>query len=405
MTYWVFFILVALTAYYAIIVLSILIGNLRVCRGGASVCFAQQFSSAKPLSDPPKSKTNYPFVSVLVPARNEEENIGECLTSLIKQDYSKDRYEIVAVNDRSTDSTYEIIKDFEEQYTNVVCPNIETLPEGMVGKQHAVKHGLEICNGEIILNTDADCILPPSWISKIVDSFDEQTGFVVGMVTTVEKGQRAPLFANLQALDLVYLMNFAIGCIGWGKPTSCIGNNIAFRKQVIEDIGGYESLGYTMTEDAALIQAVARKTNWKVDVALHEDAVITTKPVEKLKPFYSQRSRWILGGRDTETKTIFFLQTALWFNLALLALFPISFFINTRLPIIVFGAFIAKLLIDFILCFSLARRIKRLDLLKWMLPYEGFLIFYSVLIGFGTLFARKVTWKGQTYRRKNLVKK
>jgi len=390
MTHWIFIILVALTAYYAVIVFSILVGTLRVCRGSASI---------PALS---KDKTNRPFVSVLIPARNEEENIGECLTSLMKQDYPEDKYEIVVVNDRSTDNTYEVIKGF---HTNVVCLNIEFLPEGMVGKQHAVKQGLEICKGELILNTDADCVLPPSWISKIVDSFDEHTGFVAGMVTTAEKGQRASLFAKLQALDLIYLMNFAIGCIGWGKPTSCLGNNITYRKQVLDDIGGYESLGYTMTEDAALIQAVGKRTNWKVDVALHEDAVITTKPVEKLKALYRQRSRWILGGRDTQTKTIVFLQLALWFNLALLALFPLSFFVNVRLPIIVFGTFIVKLLIDFILCFPLARKIRRLDLLKWMLPYEAFLIFYSVLIGFGTLFARKVTWKGQTYRRKNLVAK
>ncbi|MBC8230065.1 glycosyltransferase [bacterium] len=385
MTYWVFIVLVALTGSYAIIAFSILIGTWRVKL--------------------PKGKSNYPFVSVLVPAKDEEENINECLTSLVKQDYPKDRYEIVAVNDRSTDNTHKIIKGFEEQYPNVICLNIETLPEGMVGKQNAVKQGLEICNGELILNTDADCVLPPSWMSKLADSFDEQTGFVVGMAITFDRGQRASLFGRLQALDLVYLMNFAIGFIGWGKPTSCIGNNIAYRKQVLDDIGGYESLGYTMTEDAALIQAISKKTHWKINVALHEDAVITTKPVKKLKPFYRQRSRWILGGRDTQTKTIFFLQVALWFNLALLSLFPISFFINARLPIIVFGAFIVKLLIDSIFCFSLAKRIKRLDLLKWMLLYEGFLIFYSVLIGFGTLFARKVTWKGQTYRRKNLVEK
>jgi cellulose synthase/poly-beta-1,6-N-acetylglucosamine synthase-like glycosyltransferase len=406
MTHWVFIILVALTAYYAVIVFSILVGTLRVCRGSASIPALSKDKANHPFSSFASSGLEgRPFVSVLVPARNEEENIGECLTSLMKQDYPKDKYEIVAVNDRSTDNTYGIIKGFEEQYTNVVCLNIESLPEGMVGKQHAVKQGLEVCNGELILNTDADCILPPSWISRIVDSFDEQTGFVAGMVTTAEKGQRVSLFARLQALDLIYLMNFAIGCIGLGKPTSCIGNNIAYRKQVLDDIGGYESLGYTMTEDAALIQAVGKRTNWKVDVALHEDAVITTKPVEKLKSLYRQRSRWILGGRDTQTKSIVFLQLALWFNLALLALFPISFFVNARLPIIVFGAFIVKLLIDFIFCFPLARKIKRLDLLKWMLPYEPFLIFYSVLIGFGTLFARKVTWKGQTYRRKNLVDK
>jgi len=195
-----------------------------------------------------------------------------------------DKYEIVVVNDRSTDNTYEIIKNFQmswwkaswnashadwlstsqEQAQNssegndepplsVVLVNIVTLPAGMVGKQNAVKQGLAVCKGDIILNTDADCIAPPSWISRMVDSFDElselrsnelrSTGFVAGIVVNFEKGKKAPLFAKLQSLDLIYLMNFAIGCLGWGKPISCIGNNIAYRKQALEDVGGYDSLG------------------------------------------------------------------------------------------------------------------------------------------------------------------
>lgn len=391
MILWLFIIVIALTFYHAAIVIIIFIGTLRV--------------------KPPCGRKEKPFISVLVPARNEEANIGNCLASLAKQDYPKDKYEIVVVNDRSTDNTYEIIKKFQEQAQkssegndepplSVVLVNIENLPAGMVGKQNAVKQGLAVCKGDIILNTDADCIAPPSWISKMVDSFDEQTGFVAGIVLNFGKGKKAPLLAKLQSLDLIYLMNFAIGCLGWGKPISCIGNNIAYRKQALEDIGGYESLGYTMTEDAALIQAVSEKTKWNIKIALHKDALIITKPVETLKDFYRQRARWILGGRDTKVKSMIFLQLALWFNLSLLVLFPFSILISSRLLVVLSCSVLTKLLLDSLLCFSLSRKVGRLELLKWILPYEAFLIFYSVLIGFGTMFAGKVNWKGQIYKRK-----
>ena len=409
MIHWLSLIVTALTFYHAAVVITIFIGTLRVKppRGKRTRPFA--------------ALEGRPFVSVLVPARNEEANIKSCLDSLAKQDYPKDKYEIVVVNDRSTDNTYEIIKNFKrgsaplsplkEQAQNssegndepplsVVLVNIETLPAGMVGKQNAVKRGLAVCKGDIILNTDADCIAPPSWISRMVDSFDELTGFVAGIVVNFEKGKKATLFAKLQSLDLIYLMNFAIGCIGWGKPASCIGNNIAYRKQALEDIGGYDSLGYTMTEDAALIQAVSENTKWNIKIALKGDTVIITKPVETLKDFYRQRARWILGGRDTKVKSMIFLQLALWFNLSLLVLFPFSILFSSRLLVVLSCSVLTKLLLDSLLCFSLSRKVGRLELLKWILPYEAFLIFYSVLIGFGTMFARKISWKGQIYKRK-----
>jgi len=417
-------ILVSLTAYYTAVVVIMLIGTLKLKR---------VFISAE-----------QPFVSVLIAARNEEDNIGKCLASLVKpatergdefvppssekmlssekirsaaqeaafpargeasfQDYPADKYEIVVVNDRSTDNTLNIIKEFQETYPNVICLSIEVDPVNMTGKQNAVNEGLKICKGEIILNTDADCVVGPSWISSMVDNFDEQTGLVMGYPVTHERRQKRRLFEKLQSLDLVYLVNYAAGCVGLGRAVSCIGNNLGFRREVIDDIGGYENLGYTLTEDAALIQAVDKNTQWRIDVARDKDSVIITEPAESLKQLYNQRRRWILGGRDTKTNSMILLHLIFAYHLLLLMLLPVgilfSIFSSKTLLLSLSSCIFVKLSLDAILSWRILRRLGRLDLLKFIVPYEGFLIFYSVLVSVGTMFARGVSWKGQNYPRK-----
>jgi len=394
-TYILLTILFSLTAYYTGIVVSILIGTLKLKRGSISA--------------------EKPFVSVLIAARNEENNIGKCLASLVRpateqgdeagfQDYPVDKYEIVVVNDRSTDNTLNIIKEFQEKYPNIHCLSIEIDPVDMTGKQNAVNEGLKICKGEIILNTDADCVVSPSWISSMVDNFDEQTGLVMGYPVAHERHQKRRLFEKLQSLDLIYLVNYAAGCVGLGRAVSCIGNNYGFRRQVIDDIGGYENLGYTLTEDAALIQAVDKNTQWKIDVARDKESVIITEPAESLKRLYNQRSRWILGGRDTKAHSMILMHLIFAYHLFLLMSLPVgilfSIFSSKILLLSLLSCIFVKLSLDTILSWRILRKLGRLDLLKFIVPYEGFLVFYSVLVGIGTMFAKSVNWKGQNYPRK-----
>lgn len=364
-----------MTGYYIFVVIVLFIGTLKL-------------NSAK-------ESSSQLFVSVIVATRDEEASIGKCIRSLLNQDYPKDKYEIIVVNDRSKDQTDKIIKELQDFHANIVYVNITKESTKMAGKQNALDVGLKRAKGSIIMTTDADCIAKPSWIKSMVNYFDDKTGVVIGFPATREN----TFFAKIQSIDLIYLLNCAAGIIGWSKPISAIGNNMAFRAEAVEQIGGIDSLGFTVTEDAALINMINRKTDWRIRAAIHSDAVIITNPVESLGHFYRQRSRWIIGGFvDAPKWGIWGIQLVLLFYFLLLILIPFAVFLkNTELLLGTGICFSVKLLLDFILAFDISYKLNKLNLLKFFLPYEIFQMLYGILIWLGSIIYRRVNWKKQSY--------
>lgn len=343
-----------------------------------------------------------PFVSVLVAARDEERNIADCLESLVRQQYPSDRYEIVVVNDRSNDSTPSIIKSYMEEHEMVKCIDIDSNTSGLTGKQNALNEGLKFCTGEIIMNTDADCIAGPLWVHRTVSHFGPGVGITIGFSTTFSAARyhcsgetrRPPLFADLQSLDMLFLIDAAAGAIGMNVPVSCLGRNLAYRKFILDDID-YPGMEYTITEDAALVQAVARDTDWDISVVYDKGAVVSTLAEESVKQFLSQRIRWILGGRATRSWTQIPLHAIFLFHLCLAISFPLMFFVRS-FPITLFSILI-KATLDFIRCWRVCKAFDRTDLLKLFLPYEVFMVFYSALTGLSSIFIREIRWKGEAH--------
>ena len=115
------------------------------------------------------SNSDYlPFVSVVIAARNEEGNIERCIEALKKQDYSNKLFEVIIINDRSTDNTAEIIAGKTDSVSNFHTLTIKDLPVNTSPKKFALQKGIEASKGEIILTTDADCVPKPGWISGMV---------------------------------------------------------------------------------------------------------------------------------------------------------------------------------------------------------------------------------------------
>jgi len=410
--FWIYTILAFLAFCYILVSALLFIGVSRLRRSTARSSSSALHS--RQVAEQSEGSADLPFVSILVAARNEERTIADCLESLVQQQYPSDRYEVVVVNDRSTDNTPSIIRDYMERHNTVKCVNIDSKPSGLTGKQNALNEGLKLCAGEIILNTDADCIAGPLWVRRIVSYFAPQVGFTIGFSTvynTQGKGQKAEgsvlhglrstlgdLFAGLQSLDMLFLMDAAAGVIGMSAPVSCLGRNLAYRKAILDDIG-YSEMGYTITEDAALIQAVAhRAPNWDIAVAYDNDAAILTVAEEGVKQFLSQRTRWILGGQATRSWSLILLNTVFLFHLCLAISFPLMFFARSLIAVTLSAAFI-KAILDFVRCWRVCKEFKRTKLLKLFVPYEIFMICYSILIGFGSMFIRKVWWKGDKYTR------
>ena len=385
---WGYAILVFLALCYTFVSASVLIGVLRVRKNTARNVILEQ-------SEDP---AHLPFVSILVPAKDEEKFIAHCLESLVQQQYPPDKYEIVVVNDRSTDNTPSIIKDYVKKCERIKYVNIDSNTSGLTGKQNALNEGLKICNGEIILNTDADCIAEPLWVRRTISHFKPQVDLTIGFSTTYSRNGDKSFFADLQSLDMLFLIDAAAGAIGVNTPVSCLGRNLAYRKAILDDMD-HLGMEYTVTEDAALIQAVVRNGNKGIAAVYDKDAAVSTFAEESIKQFVSQRVRWIVGGLKTKSWSLIPLYFTFLFHLCIVIFFPLMFFIRSFVLVTLF-CILVKAVFDFIRCWRVCKEFERTYLLKLFLPYEIFMIFYSIFLGFGSMFIRKIRWKGEIYKKK-----
>lgn len=340
--------------------------------------------------------TVLPFVSIIVPARNEENTIEDCLDSLLNQQYPYDKYEIIVVNDRSSDKTPAIIKSYQEHHKIIKSLDIESNISGLTGKQNAINEGLKLCKGEIIFNIDADCIALPTWLKQTVSYFSPKIGLTIGFNIPYSKDGSKSIFADLQALDMLFLMDAAAGSIGVNVHVSCAGSNLAYRKDIFTDMD-YHHLGFTVTEDTALIRSVSDNPNWDATVVYDRETAVMTPAETSLKSFLTQRIRWTLGGLATRSWTLIPLYSTFFYHFCLVISILLAFFIESLAGIVI-ASFVVKLVMDFIRCWRVCKEFQRFDLLQVFLLYEYFMMFYSIVSGFSSLFIRKIQWKGDTYK-------
>jgi len=246
------------------------------------------------------------------------------------------------------------------------------------------------------LNIDADCIASPLWVCRTVSYFAHRIGLVMGFTVAYNSNRSKSVFTNLQTIDMLFLMDSAAGAIGMNVPVSCMGSNLGYRRAVLDDLGDLRT-GYTITEDTTLIQNVAKDTDWNITVAYHKDALVLTSAEEGLGQFLSQRIRWILGGQANRLWSLIPLYAVFLFNLCLVAGFVTAFFVQIFVSVVFFT--LVKVVLDFIRCWYVCKEFERCDLLWLFIPYEVFMIFYSIVTGFGSIFIKKVKWKGEIYTR------
>ncbi len=331
---------------------------------------------------------NLPFVSIVVPARNEEKNIERCIISIAASDYPVEKFEIITVNDRSEDKTLEILKKLKSRYLNlkIINKSEDDNNKNLRGKPGALQSGIEVAQSDIILMTDADCTVHPKWIRTISSFFaDPEMGLVAGY--TAIRGDNT--FAKIQACEWTYLHTLATAGIGWDQPFSCYGNNLAIRKKYFDEIGGYHSVKFSVTEDLALLQAI-HKHNKKLRHLTHEYCTVTTDACPTLKDYLRQHHRWIIGALDLGVKAFLWVVSSLAFWIGLI----VSLITSNFLLAIAF--FIIRLIGDALLTLPNAKILKQKGLNKWMFPAELFFILMELAAPF-FLLKKDVKWKGQTF--------
>jgi len=285
-------------------------------------------------------------VTVIIPYRNEKDNILKCLKSVELQDYPKNLYEVIFVNDLSDDISPQILeKAYKSE--NIKLLSVPESYHNRAFKKRAIKYGLEKCTGDIIITTDADCEHPTEWISTMISCFDKETAFVSGPVVFTEE---ETLFNDVQRLEFASLVIVGAGLIGSGKPTICNAANLAYRKSVFDEVKGYEdNMNLSSGDDELLMQKIAKNTNYKIKFCADKNALIQTKPNSNIKEFYNQRKRWA-------SKGLFYFDKSLIFRLILIFLFYMNFivlgviglFYNTDIIMLLVLIFSIKIMAEYL---------------------------------------------------------
>ncbi|KPL18888.1 MAG: hypothetical protein AMJ92_05720 [candidate division Zixibacteria bacterium SM23_81] len=330
-------------------------------------------------------------VSVVVAAKNEERSIESCLRALLAQDYPPEQYEIVVVDDASTDATADIVQSIAWENSRVRLLRAQEGRACLRAKKRALQMGIEHSAGEIILLTDADCLPAPTWIKTMVRHFEPSVGLVAGHVH--QGGQL--LWQKLRSLERLSMAAMAAGAIGWNQGLSANGGNLGYRREVFREVAGFKSLSAPLSgDDDLFIQLVSRKTSWEFQYAFEPEAAVSTKPPANLRQFVAQERRRTSKGRYYPTWVQAILIEAFMMNLALIITLPFSLCYLTTHPL-PWGAFVGKALCELLILIRASRLFKRKGLLRFS-PLAVFLhIPYFVVFSiWGTLGSYR--WKAET---------
>lgn len=329
-----------------------------------------------------------PTVSIITAARNEEANIAACLDSLLAIEYPPDKFEIIVVDDCSSDSTLDILQTYSSKNERLKILTAKQEIDHLRGKANAIAQGIDISSGEIIIMTDADCVVPQTWLRGTVSHYHDDVGVVAGLTLL----QPTSLFAGMQSLDWAYILAVASSAMALRNPLSCIGNNFSFRKKAYDDIGGYRNIGFSVTEDFSLFKAITRSGRWGYRYPLDKATLVFSKACFSVKELYRQKRRWGVGGKDMPLSGLSIMVVAFCFH----ALLVSGLFWGVSTELLVAGC-ILKCFGDLALLSIPLRRTEQLSQLKYFLLFEIYFVSYVLLLPFAVFLGGRVLWKGRKY--------
>jgi cellulose synthase/poly-beta-1,6-N-acetylglucosamine synthase-like glycosyltransferase len=227
------------------------------------------------------------FVSLIISIRNEEENLHQLFQSLECLSYPEELFEILLVDDHSTDSGLKSIQQFADVHKHV---HSLMLPDGIEGKKSAIRYGLKFARGEIILTTDADCRHDPEWISTMV-AFQQETGACLIIAPVVYADHRS-IFKKIQALEFSSLILSGASSALIGTPILCNGANIAFLKSVYPMNNQMLELNTPSGDDIFLLLYLKKRLRKSIHFLKSQKSIIYTNPCRTFSEFINQRKRW-----------------------------------------------------------------------------------------------------------------
>lgn len=336
-----------------------------------------------------KVNIDVPFVSVIVAARNEKDNIIGCINSLKNLTYVPGKFEIILVNDKSTDNTRELMLEHTKDIERfIIIDSRSSETTNLKGKANAIDTAIEISKGDIIISSDADCVISQDWIKETVSYYDDDTAMVCGF-TNIQSDKS--LFQKVQAIDWIYLLSLASGSSGLNQTLSCIGNNLSFRKSVYNEVGGYGGIDFSVTEDFALMRAIDKLRKYEIKYPVNPKSVVWTEACNDFKTLYKQKKRWFKGG--LKINNLGYLMGFELYSMNL-ALFFGWIFLAPHLYLIVI---LIKFISELFLIVPVIKRLGILKLIRYYIFFEIYFAIYGLLLPLTFIVGGTIEWKDRKF--------
>ena len=323
----------------------------------------------------------YPKVSILVAARNEEDNIADLLFTFSQLSYPKDKLQILIGDDDSTDATAEIIGRFTPKNIHIEYVKIEKQIADLKGKANVLAQLAHLATGELFFFTDADIEVPKNWIEAFLEERKNE-GVTVGLTLVKNKDW----FEASQAIEWLFTLKLMKTLADFKIQSTGMGNNMMVSAEAYWAVGGYEKIGFSLVEDYAIYKAIIDK-GFAFRQLFKPEAMTLTKPPKK---YFEQRKRWVAGGFSTGSILIF---PALIQGLLLPILLIISLFSRK----IVLSVFILNLLINFLVGGRIFKVLNQNQLLKYIPAYTMYMYIFWFLQLIAYILPTKLIWKGREY--------
>ena len=327
-------------------------------------------------------------VTVIIPARNEEDRIEGCLNGLLIQDYPMELLEIILVDDVSDDRTGEVIEAFIRNHPGLPLKCLKT--EGPPSKKAASANAILACSGTLIITSDADALPGPGWITSMVRFYESaHPQMIIGPVAfTGEKN----FFDGIQSLEFMGLIGATAGSALAGFPLMCNGANLAYEKKAFLEVSGFSgNENYASGDDQFLMMKIRKQFGKKsVRFLFDREAIIETRPAATFRAFFHQRLRWVSKSKGYTDKKVLLVAVVTYLaNLLIVAGMLIPDVRN--LAFLLFGI---KILLDFIPVAVMSWFFSKK---RWLFLYPVAAIlnpFYTIAIGLlGTFLSYE--WKGR----------
>ncbi|GGI49930.1 glycosyl transferase [Mucilaginibacter galii] len=333
-------------------------------------------------------------VTLLIAARNEEENIRLTIEDILAQDFPKHLLEVIIVDDHSTDSTADIIRSYAPQGITLLQMNEAQKLNSY--KKKAIAEAIKLSTGDLIVATDADCRMGPHWLSTVVSYYETEHPVMIS--SPVAYFQEKSFFERLQTLEFSYLIGIGASFIGNGRASTCNGANFCYRKDVFYEVGGFSGIDDLASgDDELLLQKVAERYPGRIGFLKSREAIVYTHAKPTLAEFMQQRRRWASKSTKYKDKSVVALAVGIWlFNLSLLVNAALSFY-----KLVFFEVFALQLLLKYIFeaafLLPITSFFKRSGLIVLLIILSPIHVLYFVYVGLiGN--TSKYQWKGRVVK-------